>query len=521
MGRLVLLGFAVFWCWAAQAGDVTVQINVAPGLKYDPERFAVSPGDHVTVEFHNPDEMIHNFVVTAPGQRLKVVSAALQLGNNGPGRNFVPDLKEVLWSTRALNPGESTSLSFTAPAEEGVYPYVCTFPGHGFVMYGAMYVTRNALPPIETDPNVPPVVATINEVRDGLLRVGDHPVVSRTFLPDCGPAAIAVGMPGGQSYCYDASGCRLRYIWKGGFVDNTDQWAGKGDLWSSVVGRIYFRAPRAPWLRLGRPDHIPVYRWLGYRLVAGYPQFLYTVDGSETHELIHPTAAGVTISFDIPKAPGPVFLVVDGAGGATITSDRGKWVDSTLSLSASDAARFTVTLEERPKAEPLGYWSMNDALWGAEKDPEPGVVGRAFTPGGLERTPRILNSGIRVSSLKEGGTFMAWVKENKGGPELAPVFSAGSSFVIQARAKDDHWHHLTVVYPRSGGQGRRFIDGALEGPETEKLPAADLPLEIGSEGGRFLAGLLDEVRIYDRELPDSEIETIYRREAKEGGIIPK
>ena len=50
----------------------------------------------------------------------------------------------------ALNPGETQELKFKAPAEEGVYPYVCTFTGHGVVMYGAMYVTTKPLPPLES-----------------------------------------------------------------------------------------------------------------------------------------------------------------------------------------------------------------------------------------------------------------------------------------------------------------------------------------------------------------------------------
>jgi putative heme-binding domain-containing protein len=34
-------------------------------------------------------------------------------------------------------------LSFTAPKEPGVYPYVCTYPGHWRRMYGALYVVED------------------------------------------------------------------------------------------------------------------------------------------------------------------------------------------------------------------------------------------------------------------------------------------------------------------------------------------------------------------------------------------
>ncbi len=521
--RPLLVLAAVLSISAADGADVTVRINVAPGLKFDPPRFVVSPGDHVTVEFHNPDEMIHNFVIIAPGQRLKVVSAALELGNDGPGRNFVPGLKEVLWSTRALNPGETARLVFTAPSDEGIYPYVCTFPGHGFLMYGAMYVTRGAPPPLASDPNIPPTAAPGAELRDGLLKVSDRPIVSRTFLPDCGPAAIAVGMPGGQSFCFDATSCRLRYIWKGGFVDNTDQWAGKGELWSRIVGRVYFRAPAAPWLRLGKASHLPALRWRGYRLLNGYPQFMYTLDGVETTELIRPRTggSGVEIAYEVSSAPSPVILVFEADSGASIEASAGKWEGPVLTLTPEEAAHFSITLTERPKAEPVRYWSMNDALWGAEVDPQPGVIGRAFTPGGLERTSQVLDSGIKAADLAGGGTLMAWVKAKKGGSEFAPVFAAGSAFVFESPIRDDRWHHLVVTLPPGGEAPRLYIDGSEKGLVSLRLPATDVNFEIGSAGGRFLVGLLDEVRIYDRVLPASEIAAVYQREAKEGHLIPQ
>jgi putative heme-binding domain-containing protein len=39
-----------------------------------------------------------------------------------------------------LQPRESQRLSFNAPSNPGVYPYVCTYPGHWRRMFGALYV---------------------------------------------------------------------------------------------------------------------------------------------------------------------------------------------------------------------------------------------------------------------------------------------------------------------------------------------------------------------------------------------
>jgi putative heme-binding domain-containing protein len=42
-----------------------------------------------------------------------------------------------------LQPREVQKLSFTAPTVPGVYPYVCTYPGHWMRMHGALYVVDN------------------------------------------------------------------------------------------------------------------------------------------------------------------------------------------------------------------------------------------------------------------------------------------------------------------------------------------------------------------------------------------
>src|SRR5690606_40117498 len=44
-----------------------------------------------------------------------------------------------------------------APEKSGAYPYVCTYPGHGFIMYGVMYVSHDQnMPPELEDENIPP-----------------------------------------------------------------------------------------------------------------------------------------------------------------------------------------------------------------------------------------------------------------------------------------------------------------------------------------------------------------------------
>jgi azurin len=56
-------------------------------------------------------------------------------------QQFVPDLPQILSSTRLIEPGQTVTIQFRAPGQPGDYPYLCTFPGHWRVMNGILAVT--------------------------------------------------------------------------------------------------------------------------------------------------------------------------------------------------------------------------------------------------------------------------------------------------------------------------------------------------------------------------------------------
>ena len=117
-------------------------IKAIAGLQYDVKRFAVEPGATVTLHFVNDDatDMPHNFVFTKPGKRVDVVTASLTLGADAAKFGIVPQMREVIASIPEVKPHATAKLSFIAPKETGIYPYVCTYPGHGLMMFGDMYV---------------------------------------------------------------------------------------------------------------------------------------------------------------------------------------------------------------------------------------------------------------------------------------------------------------------------------------------------------------------------------------------
>ena len=120
--------------------DRTVTIRTVPGMRFDLAEVTVQPGERIRLVLENPDDMLHNLLVVAPGAADRVVEAAMNLGLSGQTQHYVPDSQDVLFHTALLQPGTQEAIYFQAPSEPGEYPYVCTFPGHGITMRGVLRV---------------------------------------------------------------------------------------------------------------------------------------------------------------------------------------------------------------------------------------------------------------------------------------------------------------------------------------------------------------------------------------------
>ena len=103
---------------------------------------AEMPGQLVEIVFANPDVMQHNFVLGAPGSLATIGEAGDRLATSPTGlaQGYVPDLPQVLYSTKLLEPGQTVIFQFRAPTTGGQYPYVCTFPAHWRTMNGIIEV---------------------------------------------------------------------------------------------------------------------------------------------------------------------------------------------------------------------------------------------------------------------------------------------------------------------------------------------------------------------------------------------
>jgi uncharacterized protein len=65
---------------------------------------------------------------------------AMATSPTGLAANYVPEISQVLASSRLVDPGQSGTIRFRVPAQAGSYPYVCTFPAHWRVMNGVLKV---------------------------------------------------------------------------------------------------------------------------------------------------------------------------------------------------------------------------------------------------------------------------------------------------------------------------------------------------------------------------------------------
>jgi azurin len=127
----------------------TIRITAIVGeMRFDISEFTVNTGEEIEVELVNPDHMPHNLLITIPGalESVALQAEAMAATPDGFARGFVPDTPQVLHATPLIDQNQTARLRFTAPAEPGNHPFVCTFPGHWRTMNGVMRVVRPPAP---------------------------------------------------------------------------------------------------------------------------------------------------------------------------------------------------------------------------------------------------------------------------------------------------------------------------------------------------------------------------------------
>ncbi len=128
--------------WTKGEPGRAVRIETASGLTYATKRFTVKARERISLTLANPDTMPHNLAIAKPGTLAKVGDGANRMAAqpDGGSKSYIPPGDEVLFFTDIIEAGKSFTINFTAPAEPGEYPFLCTFPGHWQIMNGIMVV---------------------------------------------------------------------------------------------------------------------------------------------------------------------------------------------------------------------------------------------------------------------------------------------------------------------------------------------------------------------------------------------
>jgi len=97
----------------AYSNTINVKMNE---FMYDPGAFAVPAGQEITLNATNEGKVEHEFVIIKLGQEVTVPFDA-------------DDEDKVFWE-HEVGPGESATVTFTAPSEPGEYVLLCGISGH-------------------------------------------------------------------------------------------------------------------------------------------------------------------------------------------------------------------------------------------------------------------------------------------------------------------------------------------------------------------------------------------------------
>lgn len=124
--------------------DVTFVLNtVNQEMAFDKKKLYATAGQTIEIIVNNKDQMPHNLVLIQPNSLDtfgKMVDGFVT-NPEAEKMGYVPKSRYLLGATDMLGPGTTGSLIVTLPDTPGVYPYVCTFPGHWRMMQGVIIVT--------------------------------------------------------------------------------------------------------------------------------------------------------------------------------------------------------------------------------------------------------------------------------------------------------------------------------------------------------------------------------------------
>jgi azurin len=123
----------------------TVEFNLTANdqIQFNLKAMVVKAGDKIKINFENVGsmpaaQMAHNFILLKPDVDVAEFAAkAIQAKD----KDYIPldESQNIIVHSRLLGPGEKTVVEFNAPPQ-GMYKFICSFPGHYITMQGNFVV---------------------------------------------------------------------------------------------------------------------------------------------------------------------------------------------------------------------------------------------------------------------------------------------------------------------------------------------------------------------------------------------
>ncbi len=178
------------------------------------------------------------------------------------------------------------------------------------------------------------------------IAVHHAPRVLRVHVEGATARSIAVGLPGGTNYCFDADRCSVQFGWAGAFLDVGPDREGRGGRPCKTLGPRFDVGDLGFPLRVASGAELPV-RFRGYRIGA-VPSFLLDWGGREVIWTISalPSSIGLRYTFTIPEADRGIRFAYDPTA-VRCSSDVGRSGDGRIMVSPKQAREFTLTITPR------------------------------------------------------------------------------------------------------------------------------------------------------------------------------
>jgi uncharacterized cupredoxin-like copper-binding protein len=123
MRKIILTGIAVLAltltmtaCVGASNASSGTNLNISlTEFKFEPSSWSVPAGATVSVNLKNIGTVAHTWTVMKTPISGSYTSA---------------DQSDILFNSGVVNPGQTKTVTFTAPSKAGTYQVICTQPGH-------------------------------------------------------------------------------------------------------------------------------------------------------------------------------------------------------------------------------------------------------------------------------------------------------------------------------------------------------------------------------------------------------